>query len=90
MNTTHTAVVDRIIDGETVVILIENSDGDVIDEYNLPVEDLPDEADEGSVLKINMEGGDIVMMEHPTEETNTRRQSAQDRFYRLSEKLSDS
>ena len=89
MDGTYTAVIDRIADGETAVVLIEN-DGDVVEEYNLAVEDLPTEADEGGVLEVRIDQGELVQMEYRQDETAARRQSAQDRFDRLSERLSDS
>ncbi len=89
MDGTYTAVVDRIVDGETAVVLIEDG-GDVVEEYNLAVEDLPTEADEGGVLEVSIEHGELVRMDYLADETAARRQSAQDKFDRLSERLSDS
>jgi len=89
MDGTYTAVVDRIVDGETAVVLIED-DGDVVEEYNLDVEELPTEADEGGVLEVRIDNGELVRMVYLADETVARRQSAQDRFDRLSERLSDS
>jgi len=89
MDGTYTAVVDRIVDGETAVILVEK-DGEVVEEYNLAVEELPTEADEGGVLEVRIEHGELVRMDYLPDETAARRQSAQDKFDRLSERLSDS
>jgi len=89
MDGTYTAVVDRIVDGETAVVLIEE-DGDVVEEYNLAVEELPTEADEGGVLEVRIDHGEVVQMDYSADETAARRQSAQDRFDQLSERLSDS
>ena len=89
MDGTFTAVFDRIVDGESAVVLIED-DGGVIEEYNLSVEDLPTEADEGGVFEVRIDQGEFVQMEYLQDETVARRQSAQDRFDRLSERLSDS
>jgi len=89
MDGTYTAVVDRIVDGETAVVLVED-DGEVVEEYTLAVDDLPTEADEGGVLEISIDHGELVQMDYLPDETAARRQSAQDRFDRLSERLSDS
>ncbi len=89
MDGTHTATIDRIVDGETAVILVEN-DGEVVEEYNLPVENLPTKAGEGGVLELRVEGGEIVGMDYLEGKTEFRRQAAQDKFDRLSERLSDS
>ena len=89
MDGTYTAVIDRIVNGETAVVLIEDN-GDVVEEYTLAVEELPTEADEGGVLEVQIDHGELVRMDYLADETAARRQSAQDRFDRLSERLSDS
>jgi len=89
MNGTFTGVIDRIVDGETAVILIED-DGEVVDEYNLSVENIPSKSDEGAVLQVRIEDGEIVQMDYLDKKTESRRQAAQDKFDRLSERLSDS
>ncbi|MFD1561957.1 DUF3006 domain-containing protein, partial [Haloarchaeobius amylolyticus] len=40
MSETYTAVLDRIVDGETAVLLLE-ADGDVVDDLLVAVETLP-------------------------------------------------
>lgn len=89
MNGTYTAVVDRIVDGETAVVLIED-DGDIVEEYTLAVQELPAQAGEGGVLEVSIENGSLVQLEYLPDETATRRQAAQDRFDRLSERLGGS
>ena len=89
MDGTYTAVIDRIVNGETAVVLIEDN-GDVVEEYTLAVEELPTEADEGGVLEVQIDHGELVRMDYLADETAARRQSAQDRFDRLSERLPDS
>jgi len=85
----YTAVIDRIVDSETAVLLIEDN-GDVVDEYTRRVEDLPANAAAGSVLKVEIEADEIVAIEVLNEQTEKRRQANQDRFDRLSKRLSDS
>ena len=85
----YTAVIDRIVDSETAVLLIEDN-GDVVDEYTRRVEDLPANAAAGSVLKVEIEADEIVAIEVLNEQTEKRRQANHDRFDRLSKRLSDS
>ena len=89
MDGTYTAVMDRIVDGETAVVLIED-DGDVVDEYAIPVGELPAKADAGTVLEVRIESKDIVAIEVRNEQTKQRKKTNQDRFDRLSKRLSDS
>ena len=89
MDGTYTAVIDRIVDGETAVVLIEDN-GDVVDEYTIPVRELPAKADAGSVLKVEIEANEIVAIEVIDEQIEKRRQANQERFDRLSKRLSDS
>lgn len=89
MEGTYTAVIDRIVDGETAVVLIED-DGDVVDEYAIPVGELPAKADAGTVLEVRIESKDIVAIEVRNQETEQRKKTNQDRFDRLSKRLSDS
>ncbi|ELY93376.1 hypothetical protein C483_05403 [Natrialba hulunbeirensis JCM 10989] len=119
--TTATAVLDRIVDGETAVLLlegdIENESGDVenesgndetatssdsagrgglTDEMRLDIERVPDDGrHEGAVFEATVErddDGEVSALETLTyrpDETETRRETAQDRFDELSERLSD-
>ena len=89
MDGTYTAVIDRIVDGETAVVLIED-DGDIVDEYTIPVGELPAKADAGTVLEVRIESKDIVAIEVRNEQTEQRKKTNQDRFDRLSKRLSDS
>jgi len=89
MNGTYTATVDRIVDGETAVLLLEEPDtGDVFDQVTIDAEKLPSPArDDGGVLEVTVENGDIIGMEYLDEETTTRRERLQDRFDDLSKRL---
>ena len=89
MNGTYTATVDRIVDGETAVILIEDGK-DVIEQFDIPANQLPEEAsDEGSVLMVKITEAAIVDMQYDAESTKRRQQTSQDRLNRLSKRLSD-
>lgn len=89
MNGTYTAVVDRVVDDTTAVILLED-DGDVVEELTVPLGELPDGGQEGgAVLRVTVSDGQYVDAEYLAEETRTRRESAAERLDRLSERLSD-
>ena len=86
---TYTGVIDRIVDDETAVILIED-DGEVRDQRDVPVERVPEDAcKEGSVLAVTIEGGEIERLKYQPEETEERRESAQERLDRLGSRLSE-
>jgi len=89
MQGTYTAVVDRIVDGKTAVLLIEDSD-EVVEQFDIGIEELPEEVGEGGVLTVEINDNEIIAMEYLEDETNSRRQAAQERFDRLSERLPDS
>jgi len=89
MQGTYTAVVDRVVDGETAVLLIEEGD-EVIDQFDIDGADLPENVDEGGVLTVEINNNEITSMEYLENETESRRQASQERFDRLSERLSDS
>ena len=89
MNGTYTATVDRIVDGKTAAILIEDGK-DVIEQFDIPADQLPEEASgEGSVLTVEITDDAIVDMQYDAESTDRRSQAAQDRLNRLSKQLSD-
>jgi hypothetical protein len=89
MDGTFTGVVDRIVDGETAVILLEDDD-DVIEQIDLPVDDLPAQAKEdGGLLRITLQDGELISLESAAEETRSRRESTQEKLDRLSRRLSE-
>jgi len=89
MDGTYTGVVDRIEDGEIAVILLEEN-GQVIEQVDVPVGRLPEPAQtDGGVLSVMLEDGEITSMEYRPDATCDRRESAQEKLDRLSEKLSD-
>lgn len=88
MNGTYTAVIDRIVDGETAVVLLE-SDEEVVDQFDIGVEVVPaDGRHEGAVFEITVENDRVEMRYQPETEAD-RRATAQDRFDRLSKRLGD-
>lgn len=88
INGTYTAVIDRIVDSETAVVLLE-SDEEVVDQFDLDVELVPaDGQHEGAVFEITVDDDRIEMRYKPETEAE-RREAAQDRFDRLSKRLGD-
>ncbi|ERJ07485.1 hypothetical protein HLRTI_000528 [Halorhabdus tiamatea SARL4B] len=87
MNGTYTAVVDRLVDGETAVLLVEDQEGDeIVEQLDLDAESLPDEcAGEGVVCEVVLEDGELVAIDRRDEETDQRRETSQDRLDRLSQ-----
>ena len=89
MTDIYVATVDRVVDGETAVLLLEEGD-EVVDQLDVPVEELPEPArEEGGVLRLIVEADDLVDAEYLDDETARRRERAQNRLDRLSERLSD-
>ena len=89
MDGTYIGVIDRIVDGETAVILVED-EGEVVEQFDVAVEEVPDDAGERAVLEVEIDSDDLVSMEFLREETESRQEAAQDRFDRLSKRLPDS
>lgn len=87
MDDTFEAVIDRVVDGHTAVILLENSDER--EQIELEAEALPAGANEGGVVEITLSDGEVVSIEHLEEKTEARRQQAQERFDQLSKRLPD-
>ncbi|WP_265112265.1 DUF3006 domain-containing protein [Halosolutus halophilus] len=89
MDGTYTGVVDRIEDGKIAVVLLEEGE-QVIEQIDVPADRLPEPAQtDGGVLSVTLEEGEVVSMEYRADATRDRRESAQEKLDRLSEKLSD-
>ncbi|WP_306052539.1 DUF3006 domain-containing protein [Natronococcus wangiae] len=89
MSDTATAVLDRIVDGTTAVLLLEEG-GAVVDEYTLEVDRLPaDGRHEGAVFAVTVEGDALLEVDYRPDDERDRKAAAQDRFDRLSERLPD-
>ena len=85
------AVVDRIVDGTTAVLLLE-ADETVVDEYTLECARLPEDGrHEGAVFDVELEEaeGELRELRYRPELEEQRRETAQERFDRLSERLPD-
>lgn len=84
----YTATVDRIVDGETAVLLLEDDD-EVIEQFDVPTERLPAECDAGSVVSVVVADGDLIEISLRPEEERKRRERIREKFNRLSKRLDD-
>ena len=73
------AVIDRIVDGRTAVILV----GEDERQYHCPTDNLPEGAKEGTWLRVHVESGSVVAMEVDQEETDAVRRRIQEKMDRL-------
>ena len=88
MNGTYTAVIDRIVDGETAVVLLE-SDEEVVDQFDIDLGMVPEDGQhEGAVFEMTVEDDRVELRYQPETEAD-RRAAAQDRFDSLSKRLGD-
>ena len=89
MTETYTTTLDRIVDGQTAVLLLEEDD-ETVDQHDVDVTTLPSEAQhEGAVLEVAVEASELSEAEYRPEVTQSRKESAQERLDRLSTKLSE-
>ncbi|GAB7018277.1 DUF3006 domain-containing protein [Halostagnicola bangensis] len=89
MSSKYTAVLDRIVDGKTAVLLLEEG-GSVTQERTVPIEELPaDGQHEGAVFEVRADEDSILETAYKAEDERERREQAQSRFDDLSERLSD-
>ncbi|MFA9427213.1 DUF3006 domain-containing protein [Natronorubrum sp. A-ect3] len=89
MTETYTATLDRIVDGQTAVLLLEEG-GETVEQFDVDVTKLPPEGQhEGAVLEIVVEASELCEAEYLSEVTQSRKESAQERLDRLSTKLSE-
>jgi len=82
----YAATVDRIVDGETAVLLIED-DGTVVEQVTRPVEELPADCGPGSVLEVAVADGELVEIVPRPDETADRRERIAEKLDRLSRRL---
>jgi hypothetical protein len=72
------AVVDRIVDGQAVLLV-----GDDEVEHHLPADELPEEAGEGAVLSVTVTGTTVQVVGHDQDEEEQQRQAMRGRLDRL-------
>jgi hypothetical protein len=89
MPTTARATLDRILDDEHAVLLVEDEDG-VADEIVLDVAQVPEAGRvEGAVFAVTVTDAELTDLEYLDGETEERRGEAQDRLDRLSSPLGE-
>lgn len=89
MSERYTATLDRIVDGDTAVLLLED-EGTVVDELAVDVKRLPpDGRHDGAVFDVELEDGSLREATYRPHAERDRRERARERFDRLSERLSD-
>ncbi|MEF8937515.1 DUF3006 domain-containing protein [Halobacteriaceae bacterium SHR40] len=89
MTETYSAVVDRIVDGETAVLLLER-DGETVDELTMAAEAVPEPGrHEGAVFEVTVDCGTVERFDYQPETEADRRDSAQRKFDRLSKRLGE-
>ncbi|ELY86175.1 DUF3006 family protein [Natrinema altunense] len=89
MRKSHIAVLDRLVDGETAVLLLE-AEGDVVGERTVAVETLPETGrHEGAVFEVIVAEDALLEATYRADIERERRESTRERFDRLSERLSD-
>jgi len=85
---TYVAVVDRIEDETTAVLLLER-DETTVEQLDVPIETLPESGrHEGAVFEVDVTLSVDEFRYQPETET-ARRQTAQERLDRLSKRLGD-
>lgn len=89
MNGTYTGVIDRIVDGETVVLLLE-ADGETVEQRDLDPSEIPESGrQEGAVFRVEIVDDELDTIEYQPDRESERRERAQNRFDRLSKRLGD-
>ena len=73
------AVVDRIVDGRTAVILV----GEDERQHHYPADELPEGATEGTWLRVQVESGEVVSVEVDQEKTDGTRRRVQEKMDKL-------
>ena len=73
------AVIDRIVDGKIAVILV----GEDERQHHYPADKLPEGANEGTWLRVQVEGDEMVSVEVDQEETDTVHRRLQEKMDKL-------
>lgn len=89
MTDKHTAVIDRIVDDRTAVLLIEG-DESVDTQFDIPIEDIPRAGRyEGAVFTAAVEDDQIQLIELREGEAEDRKTELKRRFDQLSERIEE-
>lgn len=85
----YTAVLDRIVDESTAVLLVE-ADGDVLTQRNEPIDRVPEAGrHEGAVFEVTVDEGVIVAWDYRPKRETARHERLQEKFDRLAKRLDD-
>ena len=91
--TQETAVLDRFEEteaGDEVAVLLLESEGEVVDEVVVPRSQLPEEGRHvDAVFTVRLVDDAVEAVTYEADETSDRSDAADDRFERLSNRLSD-
>lgn len=86
---TYRCVIDRIVDGQTAVLLIEE-DGETIAERTCPVETVPNAArHDGAIVTAQITEQAVEITEYHPDHEQQRRERLQKRFNDLSRRLGE-
>jgi len=89
MTETYIATLDRIVDGQIAVLLLEDDD-ETVDQLDVDVTVLPEAGQhEGAVLEVTVENDGLAEAEYLPDVTDSRGEAAQERLDRLSTNLAD-
>lgn len=89
MEGVYTATIDRVVDGDTAVLLLE-ADGEVIGQRDVAVDRMPEACSAGDVVSVTVTEGEIADIEPRPEETAARRERIDETFDRVSRRFGDS
>lgn len=84
---TYTATVDRIVEGQAVLLVEEGNE--TVDERYCTESDLPEGAGEGAVCELIFEDDDLVGVRFLPETTEERQKRMREKFDRLSKRLDE-
>lgn len=88
MEGVYAATIDRVVDGETAVLLLE-ADGEVIGQRDVPVSRMPEACSAGDVVSVTVTEGEIADIEPRPEEMAARRKRIDETFDRVSRRFGD-
>jgi hypothetical protein len=97
MTTTYRGIIDRVVDGQAVILFEGQAEDDIDGEYIYPAEtikmpdgsgDTPPETIEGMIAVVTFDGDEVIEVEMRPDETQTRQDSIDAKLDRLSTPLS--
>jgi hypothetical protein len=87
----YTAVVDRFENDHDLAVLLLERDGETVDDVAVPRTELPENArHQDAILRVRIEHGEVGQASYESEETAERKERAQARLDRLSQRPPES